>query len=141
MVPCCKEYQSRRLKIIFMPISNISLEKVSLIISVAGIVAVFLIATGTEPRNIEISDISPNLIGYQVSVEGYVTDFYWHDGHFFATLSKNRETIKLVIFERNAKNFPALQNVTKNSHLIAVGTINEYERELEIIAKDVKILA
>jgi len=121
-------------------ISDSSLQKVSLILAITGIIALLLISQGIEPRSVAIGDITSNLIGYQVSASGYVKDFYWHDGHFFATLSENREQIKIVMFERDAKKFPALSNVSKNSNLLVMGSVNEYEGELEIVAKEIKII-
>lgn len=139
MVPGCQKYKSRWINYLFIVIDESFLSKLSLAMTLIGITALFLISIKIEPEKSEIGDITANLIGHKISVEGFITDFYWHDGHFFATLSENRDEIKLVVFERDAKKFPALKNVTKGSHIIASGSVNEYKGEIEIVVKDVRV--
>ena len=117
-------------------VSERSLYRLSLLLSVAGIISLFFIVQAMEPAEAAISEISGDFLGRTVSVSGIIKDKpYWHeDGHLFFTLSDSEgNAIKTVFFEREAKKLPALKNISRGMNVTVTGKVNEYQNELEIV--------
>lgn len=120
-------------------VSDRSIERISLFLTILGIASLYFVVRMTEPQSIEIGKITGELIGRSVFVNGTIKDKpYWHsDGHLFLTLQQNKSQIKVVMFQREARKYPELKNLTKGMNISVFGSVNEYENELEIIAKKI----
>lgn len=122
-------------------ISDRSLYRISFVLAIIGIVAVFIVSSGIEPQETRISKITGDFLGKTVSVSGSVKGKpYWHeDGHLFFTLKDGFWEMKVVFFESIAKKLPEMKNLSSGMNITITGKVNEYRNELEIVGSGIEI--
>jgi len=119
-------------------ISDDSLAKFSLALTIVGIVALYFVVQNTEPVRLEISDISHAMVGNHVALNGYINKMAWRGDNLFITLENNGSSIKVVMFSRETKKFSGLRELEKGDEISVVGRVGEYKTELEIIAEKIE---
>ncbi|MEM7819527.1 MAG: OB-fold nucleic acid binding domain-containing protein [Candidatus Aenigmatarchaeota archaeon] len=121
-------------------ISDNSLIKISLTITLIGLIALFLIVHFIGPKEIEIGKINKDMIGQIVLLRANVESYFSNDGHIFIDAKDSTGTIKVVMFENEAKNNPLVYYIEKNNTIEIRGKIQLYKNELEIVATSIKII-
>lgn len=115
-------------------IRDSELAKIALACTLIGMSLIYIVANFIGPAQVEISSITRDDVGKQVSVNGTVVSSSSNqNGDLFMTLSDGRTNITVVMFSRDADNFKPRAGEKIN----VVGQINEYKNVLEIIAKKV----
>jgi len=111
------------------------IRNISIISSVAGLAVLFLISKNFQLNQTDIVKLGYEDVGKIVRVCGEVSSNYSSKtGHQFLKLKDSTGSINIVIFNTTAKKF----NLNSDS-ICVVGTVDEYENRLEMIAKDVKV--
>lgn len=110
--------------------------KISILVSVVGVVLLFLIsAVFTE----ELTEISELKIGQMERISGMVTSVYVsRDSHVFLKVADNTGEITVVAFKNS--NIDEAYDLELGEEVSVLGRVDEYEGELEIIAKEIKPL-
>lgn len=111
-------------------ISDSSLKKLSLVISLIGIVALFLFTQFVEPKRVSISEITDEMIGQRMLVNGTVKSLSEKGSNTFFTIDDGAQ-IKAVIFNKKFE-------LSENQDILAIGRIELYRNELEIIIEEIK---
>ena len=126
-----------------------SLILICLLTSVIGLVLIYIAAINLEPQQIELKDITYELVGRSVVTKGKIVYRRSHDaGHLFLTISDDDTKIAVPLFA-------GYLNILKEGGLteddfqegvkISVsGLIDEYQGQLQVIprrVRDVKILS
>lgn len=123
-------------------ITDDEIRKLSLALSVLGLVGLGLLSTFISPIEAELSDITEELLGKHVTVRGQVKSLRWSaEGHVFLTLGSEDARVKVVVFSSTAKKINALSELEVGSYIIVKGKVSEYKGEVEIVADDIKKLS
>lgn len=118
-------------------ISDSRLMKLSLAVSVIGIVVLFFIVQLTEPLVVKITEINEAMNGQNIITNGTVSSFFTKDGNVFFTLSDNGE-IKVVMFKRDAEKIENSYELKNGDKIRVSGKVSIYSDELEIIAERIE---
>ncbi|MBI4009597.1 MAG: OB-fold nucleic acid binding domain-containing protein [Candidatus Aenigmarchaeota archaeon] len=121
---------------------------ISLASSVIGLALIYIATIQIEPKSILISDITADMEGRKILVEGHLAEKRKHeDGHLFLTVSDNNSKIQVPLFSDFMKELAQIGITENDFHVgdkIAVkGIVENYKGSLQIIPKnlnDVKIL-
>lgn len=108
-------------------ISDKRLIQISLVTSVVGLIALYIIVSLTEPVTAPLSELKA---GQNVLVSGAVEGYKEGNGAVFFTL-QNVSTVKVVVFGAGLK-------ITNGDNVTVKGKTQFYKNELEVIAKDVR---
>lgn len=131
-----------------MKLSKRFLLLASLLVSLAGLVLIYIAAISLEPKQITISDITAEMEGRKVSTTGHLVEKREHkDGHLFLTIEDNKTKIQVPLFSDLMKKLNDV-GITKNdftlgSTISVEGTLESYKGNLQIVPRkldDVKIL-
>ena len=122
---------------------------ISLLTSVIGLVFIYIAAINLEPKQIELKDINPELVGRSVSTTGEIVYRKTHDaGHLFLTISDGDTKIAVPLFAgflNTLKEVDLTEDDFEEGTEISVsGLVDEYQGQLQIIPRrvsDVKILS
>ena len=114
-------------------ISDNKLIKISLIVSVLGLIAILFSSQTIVPEIVEIGDINENNIGQYISIEGVVTDLDSSGNTTFIEISDDVNSIKGIIFEGNLN-----KEIFEGDELKLFGNIEIYKNEIEIIIKKIE---
>lgn len=120
----------------------------SLTSSLIGLALIYIAAINIGPQKMSISDITADMEGRKILVEGYLAGKRKHeDGHAFLTISDNNSKIQVPLFSDFMEELNKIGITENDFHLkdrIAVeGILENYKGNLQIIPKnlnDVKIL-
>ncbi|MEM5855728.1 MAG: OB-fold nucleic acid binding domain-containing protein, partial [Candidatus Aenigmatarchaeota archaeon] len=113
---------------------------VCVVISVSGLILIYLASRDIKPRELKIDQINPNLIGKLVSVKGRITYVRNHPaGHVFLTISDETSSIEIPIFS-SLMNQLFSNTITKNDfkkgRLVKItGIVGEYKDRLQIVPR------
>lgn len=118
-------------------ISDSQLMKLCLIISVAGIIALYVLAQFAEPVEMKISGIDSSLAGRNILVTGKVSSYFESSGNVFITI-ENNGTVKAVMFANDADKNPSVYDLKINDSISVEGKLEIYKGELEIIARNLR---
>lgn len=106
------------------------LPKISLAISILGILALLIISNTLEPKTTSINKLTEKQINQKVKISGQLIKVYQ---------DKNKESdFQILTIQDKTGEIKAIlnsnQNFTKykNQSLIVIGAIKEYKNELEI---------
>ncbi|MCD6477650.1 MAG: OB-fold nucleic acid binding domain-containing protein [Candidatus Aenigmarchaeota archaeon] len=111
------------------------LRNVSLILSIAGLVVLF-IGVNYADVSTNISDIDNNYIGKVVSVKGEISSYFYNGKHLFFDIQDDTGKIRVVFFENVMKNQNIDPNRMKNGDVITVrGNVENYKGRLEIVGE------
>lgn len=113
--------------------------KLSFMGTLIGIIAIYIIVSQMDYTSVKIGSITGEMIGETINIIGAVRNVYLHeDGHVFLSLSDDTGEMKIVIWSDVAGK---LNETTEEGDFVnVIGSVKLYEGELEIIAKDVKVL-
>lgn len=120
-------------------ISDKQLTRISFLITIIGIIALYFIVQFTEPVKVEIGDISHDMVGNYISLSGYIEDGpQWDKGNLFFILGNGKENIKVIMFAKETKKQQELKELKKADRVHVIGRVDEYKNELEIIASSIE---
>ena len=107
-----------------------NLFKISLIISIAGILLLLFLSTVLEPKLTKINNINEKMLNKKVKVSGTIERI--QDKETFQILTIKDETGKIDVL-CNCKN-----NATKtNEKVEVIGTVQEYKNSLQLNAEKI----
>lgn len=112
--------------------------RISLIGSILGLIALYFIVLNISSVHVKIGEVTGNLIGSVVEVEGEVKDFYEHkNGHFFFNLKDDTGEIRVAIWENVVEELRLsgvnISEIRNEARMEITGTVELYRGELELI--------
>ena len=113
--------------------------KISLVLAIVGVVALFFVVESIKPRGVRIGEIGYSMVGETIIVNASVKDISSRGGHVFLKLFDGNQ-IGAVMFERDARRQPEVYNLSENDFITVVGEVNDYRGDLEIVVKSFKRL-
>ena len=115
------------------------IRNISIICSVVGLAFLFFLSKTIELKQTNINQISPEDEGKNVKICGNVSSkSISKTNHVFLRLRDDSGSIGIVIFNNTAKKVDL--NFDRNDNICVVGSVDEYENKLEIIAKNIKVI-
>lgn len=116
--------------------------------SVVGLILIYIAAINLEPKQIELKDVTSELVGRSVLTSGKIVYKKTHAaGHLFLTISDEDTKIQIPLF---AGFMNTLKEVGLTEHDFEIGLkisvsglVDEYQGQLQIIPRrdgDIKIL-
>ncbi|MFH1544755.1 MAG: OB-fold nucleic acid binding domain-containing protein [archaeon] len=118
-----------------MELNDFFISRIALICAVLGLIILFYFSIQSAYAEKGIEEISNELIGSRVSVKGFVEDKFFAKETLFFKLSEGRNSIQVVKFNPSVEDF---EEVKGNSFVEVRGSVQEYKKNLEIIAEEVK---
>lgn len=107
----------------------------SLSTSVVGIFMIYLAAANVEVQTMKIGDVTPDLVGRTVSVDGTIkTEKLNADGHMFLTITDGRSSIQVPVFS-NVMQFFTEDNFKVKNNIQVTGLVDEYKGQLQIVPR------
>ena len=108
--------------------------KISIVIAVIGIIALFFI---TQYNNETITKIKDLKQGQIERITGMVTSVYVSkDDHVFLKVADNTGEISVIAFK--SSNIDTAYELENGDQISVLGKVDEYKNELEIIAKEIR---
>lgn len=108
--------------------------KISIAIAIIGIIALFFITQYNTENTAKISDLK---IGQIERITGMVTSVYnSKDANVFLKVADNTGEISVVVFK--SSNIDEAYEMEIGDQVSVLGRVEEYKKELEIIAKEIK---
>ena len=110
--------------------------------SFLGLILIYVAALNLQPLKIEISKITPELIGRMVFTSGKITQKTPNpSGHLFLVISDNKTNIQVPIFV-SLMNDLKKNNITENNFkvnkVISVnGLVGEYRGQLQVVPRKI----
>ena len=121
-----------------MQITDEKLLRIALITSLIGIIGLLIFTPSVEVKKVELKDINRGMIDEEVSVDCVISDVSQSrsKSSYFLTINDGTSQMQLIIFESQAaelqnNNFDI--NDFKDKKVNVVGTITEYNSQLELI--------
>ena len=121
-----------------MEITDDKLLKIALITSLIGIIGLIIFTPTIEVKEIAIKDINRGMIDEEVKITGVITDVAQSSSKtsYFLNINDGEAQISLIIFENQVAEIQG-RNMDiedfKNRRVQVVGTITEYNSDLELI--------
>jgi len=121
-----------------MEITDDKLLKIALITSLIGIIGLIIFTPTIEVKEIAIKDINRGMIDEEVKITGVITDVTQSSSKtsYFLNINDGEAQISLIIFENQVAEIQG-RNLDiedfKNRRVQVVGTITEYNSDLELI--------
>ena len=121
-----------------MEITDEKLLKIALITSLIGIIGLIIFTPTIEVKEIAIKDINRGMIDEEVKITGVITDVAQSSSKtsYFLNINDGEAQISLIIFENQVAEIQG-RNLDiedfKNRRVQVVGTITEYNSDLELI--------
>lgn len=121
-----------------MEITDDKLLKIALITSLIGLIGLIAFTPTIEVKEVNIKDINRGMIDEEVSIDGVITDVAQSSSKtsYFLTINDGEAQIQLIIFESQAAELQS-KNLDiedfKNRKVQVVGTVTQYNSELELI--------
>ncbi|MFP4116112.1 MAG: exodeoxyribonuclease VII large subunit [Candidatus Aenigmatarchaeota archaeon] len=118
------------------------LRRLCILVSVIGIVSLFVFVRISEPKKVEIGSLGEDDVGRRIKVEGTMENPYLHDdGHLFFHVKDGTGEINVVLFNDDLESMDLDPTVLKNTRRLEVeGDVELYEGELQVIPVEVKVL-
>jgi len=108
--------------------------KIALICSLVGIFLILFIVQKYEVPNFDISEIDKSMINDMVSVKGKINMLTETPGLYIINLEDSTGEITVVVFKEDEL------DLVVGEILDVEGEVTEYKNDVEIIAKQIKIL-
>ena len=118
-------------------ITDEKLAKISLVLAVIGIIAIYLSITLPGPERLKIESIDEKDSGRLVSVNGTINSISASNGNIFIGLEDATGNITVVMFERTARG-QKVYELQENDSVVVDGQVGIYKSELEIIASKIE---
>ena len=121
-----------------MEITDDKLLKIALITSLIGIIGLIVFTPTIEVKEVTIKDINRGMIDEEVKITGVITEISQSSSKtsYFLTINDGEAKISLIIFENQAAEIQSrnldIENF-KNHKVEVIGTITEYNSDLELI--------
>lgn len=121
-----------------MEITDDKLLKIALITSLVGLVGLIAFTPTIEVKEVDIKDIDRGMIDEEVGIDGVITDVAESSSKtsYFLTINDGEAQIQLIIFEKQVAEIES-KNLDiedfKNRKVQVVGTVTQYNSELELI--------
>jgi aspartyl/asparaginyl-tRNA synthetase len=115
--------------------SQETVAKISLAVSAAGLLALWVLAGLFEAKEVSIAEIDENLVECRVRVSAQVASSYRNQETLFLELYDGTGKIKAVVFKAEGERFAG---IGKNSFAEFSGKVKLYKGELEIIVEAVE---
>ena len=122
----------------FMEITDDKLLKIALVTSLIGLIGLIAFTPTIEVKEVDIKDINRGMIDEEVSVDGVISDVAQSSSgtSYFLTINDGESQIQLIIFESQIAEIQT-RNLDiedfKNRKVKVVGTVTEYNSNLELI--------
>jgi DNA/RNA endonuclease YhcR with UshA esterase domain len=121
-----------------MEITDDKLLKIALVTSLIGIIGLIAFTPSIEVKHVAIKDINRGMIDEEVRIDGVITEVAQSSSKtsYFLTINDGEAQIQLVIFESQVSE---IQNRNldiedfKNHKVQVVGTVTQYNSEMELI--------
>jgi DNA/RNA endonuclease YhcR with UshA esterase domain len=119
--------------------------KIAFIVSIFGIIGMFVFSGQISPNKYQIKEINPGMLDEEVSIEGVVVNIMESPKKrtYFLEIMDNSGKMNVVIFDKEAENIEKSNikiNNLINRRIKVFGTVTEYNGSLEVILKDSKSL-
>lgn len=121
-----------------MEITDDKLLRIALITSLIGIIGLIAFSPTIEVKEVDIKDINNAMIDEEVRIDGVITDIAQSSSKtsYFLTINDGDTQIQLIIFENQVAEIQS-KNLDiedfKNRKVQVVGTVTQYNSELELI--------
>ena len=109
-----------------------SLLKLALIISLVGLVLLFVISKNIEINDTTIEKITNEEIEGDVVIKGIVKEITERSGTTFIIITQQSE-IEVIVFSNDV-------NLSKGDNVEIIGSVSEYQNQKEIIADKIEII-
>lgn len=108
--------------------------KIALVCSLIGILMILFIVQKYEVPNYTIEDIDKSMLNEMVSVKGQINRITETPGLYIINLEDSTGEITVVIFKEEDL------DILEGNLIEVEGEVTEYKNEVEIIAKEIKVL-
>lgn len=121
-----------------MEITDDKLLKIALITSLIGLVGLIAFSPTIEVKKVNINEINNAMIDEEVKINGVITNIAQSHSKtsYFLTINDGEAQIQLIIFENQVAEIQSknldIENF-KNHKVEVVGTVTQYNSELELI--------
>ena len=121
-----------------MEITDDKLLKIALVTSLIGIIGLIIFTPTIEVKEVDIKDINRGMIDEEVKITGMITDVAQSSSKttYFLTINDGDAQIPLIIFESQVADIQS-KNLDiedfENRKVQVVGTVTQYDSELELI--------
>lgn len=106
------------------------LRKISLIISVIGMIILSYSADTYSPEHMLTKDIDESIQGQYILVCGIVKDLRQADSNTFMQIEDKDKSIDIVFFEK-------IDSIKDNSNICIKGVVEIYKGKVEILGKSI----
>lgn len=117
-----------RVKPLIKIMNQKTLLKISLIISITGILFLLLLSNLTEAKKLDIKEITNKIIDKKVEINGKITNIKNYDNMKIIKVKDKTGEINLILYTDNKL------NLTINQTINVIGIVKRYKQELEIQA-------
>ncbi len=108
-----------------------SLLKLTLAISLIGIIFLLILSNILEPKLQSISEINTKDLNKKIKTKGQITNIKTYENFQILTISDSIKSINIIL------NKPL--NLTRNQNLTITGTLNQYKNKLQIQAEKITL--
>lgn len=113
----------------FLNINMSQTKKISLSISLIGIMILLILANILEPSLKEINEITNKDLNKKIKLQGKISEIKNYDNLQILTLTKNSFFIDVILYEKS--------NFSKQEEVLVIGRINKYKKNLQIMAETI----
>ncbi len=110
----------------FLKINMSLIKKISLSISLIGIITLLILANILEPKLKNINEITNKDLNKKIKLQGKISEIKNYDHLQILTLTKNSFFIDVILYEKS--------NFSKEEEVLVIGRVNKYKKNLQIIA-------
>ncbi|HLC59485.1 MAG TPA: OB-fold nucleic acid binding domain-containing protein [archaeon] len=112
----------------------------SFVISIVGLIAIYLLSHNAKPEYLSISQLTTNLVGKIVSTGGFIESVSYNTaGHVFLKIGNENKSIQVALFSDFMKSLNAentsYQDLSKGKHVNITGILDIYNNQLQIIPR------
>ena len=108
--------------------------KIALVCSLVGIFIILFIVQKYETPNYNIEDIDKSMLNERVSVKGQINRITETPGLYIINLEDSTGEIIVVVFKEDDL------DIVEGDFIEIEGEVTEYKNDVEIIAKQIKVL-
>jgi len=107
---------------------NKTILKISLTISIIGIILLLILANTIHPAELKIKEITIKYLDKKIQTKGIITSIktYKESNFQILTINDNNKSIDITL--------NPIQNFTKNQTIRVIGTLKQYKENLQIQA-------
>ena len=121
-----------------MEITDDKLLRIALVTALIGIIGLIIFTPTIEVKEVPIKDINRGMIDEEVKVTGVITEVAQSSSKtsYFLTINDGEAQISLIIFENQVAEIQTRSidiDDFKNRKVQVVGTVTEYNSDLELI--------